>query len=78
MSSFQIKLNDVQDQLKILNSYVHLSYDLESYFHRLDVVVKTWNSKIQDIKQDVEKHDVLIKNHENLIRGGEFQSRGEI
>ena len=72
---FQSQLKDVQDQLNILNSSIQISSNLESKFNCLDDVVKTWYMKIQTIRQDIDNHDALIKDHEN-IKGAKLQSRG--
>ena len=42
---------------------------METIFKCINRVVKSKDRKIQDLRQDVNNHDGLLKAHENIIRG---------
>ena len=59
----------MNQKLEQFDSSLQINSNLENIFNNLDGAVNTCNKKLRDIIRTVDKQDVLVKAHEDFIRG---------
>ena len=61
---------DINRKIKRVNNFpFQICYDIDNCFKHLNGLGRAYDSEIQDIIQDFNKHDNLVKIHEEFLRG---------